>query len=771
MENLDNEVGGSRKNIDFDIASSNVDIDLEGNCGFATGIYNPQVADDLRPRKGQEFLKLDDVAAFYKAYAKEAGFSVRSWSSKKNKEGTEIMRKEFVCSKQGKYLKSAGVGKKRHRGSFAEGCNAKLAVLRSNSDSFKVSVFVEGHSHPLSTSGKSHPLRSTQQLSMANVTPHQQSSFLEVQTGGIENVGCTQRDFYNDERDKLTDMKRHDGDIFFEYLKFEREKNRSFTFKIEADDEDNITRCFWSDATSRHAYKFYGDVLIFDITYNTNRYGLIFATIMGVNNHGKTIVFACAFLNKESIDSFVWLFNQFLKSMSGSAPKMIITDQHPAMTKAISIVLPNTFHGYSSWHILMKFSEKIDATKYSIYYKEFSACIWNSESPEEFDSEWESLIERSGLQGNTWLQEMYDLRSRWIPAYVNHNFSAGMLSSQQAESGYAFFKEFVSMNNSLVDFVVWFDRGLVCLRNEELIANHKDTNEKPKIRINHNFLAQMADIYTHEMFYKFQDELCESFRYKFQFVRESDNHRVYQIQKRNVETSKVREILYEKDLDFASCSCKKFASTGILCRHIHAYLAKFHDLGMMPDKYILKRWTKSTKSRKVINDYGLCIVEDTSFMLKRSQLIQSTLDVVDKAFVCEETRKIYIDGLRSVTEQIDQFISNRPIEWVSSEKSNPLGGCATSSHASCSFENNHNEPSQVGAKMCEKKLKGGKKKVLNSAKNQKVRRCHGCGKIGQAHDKRNCPAILNQPAPCNKDGNLGEDNGPSTEDEDEVSLN
>lgn len=285
MENLDNEVGGSHKNIDFDIASSNVDIDLEGNCGFATRIYNPQVADDLRPRKGQEFLKLDDVVAFYNAYAKEAGFSVRSWSTKKNKEGTEIIRKEFVCSKQGKCSRVADVGKKGHRGSLAEGCNAKLAVLKSKSDSFKVSVFVEGHSHPLSTSRKSSLLRSTQQLSMVNILPHQQFSFLEVQTGGIENVGCTQRDFYNHEKDKCTDMKRHDGDIFFEYLKLEQEKNPSFIFKIKADDKQKIT-LFWSDATLRRAYKFYGDVMIFDTIYNTNRYGLIFSPIMGVNNQG-----------------------------------------------------------------------------------------------------------------------------------------------------------------------------------------------------------------------------------------------------------------------------------------------------------------------------------------------------------------------------------------------------------------------------------------------------------------------------------------------------
>ncbi|KAK2660154.1 hypothetical protein Ddye_006687 [Dipteronia dyeriana] len=43
-------------------------------------------------------------------------------------------------------------------------------------------------------------------------------------------------------------------------------------------------------------------------------------------------------------DSFVWLLEQFKKNMPDGPPKMIITDQDPAMTKAISQALPDTFH-------------------------------------------------------------------------------------------------------------------------------------------------------------------------------------------------------------------------------------------------------------------------------------------------------------------------------------------------------------------------------------------------------------------------------------------
>ena len=39
--------------------------------------------------------------------------------------------------------------------------------------------------------------------------------------------------------------------------------------------------------------------------------------------------------------------------------------------------------------------------------------------------------------------------------------------------------------------------------------------------------------------------------------------------------------------------------------------------------------------------------------------------------------------------------------------------------------------------------KRGREKAMAKAKNKKVRRCHGCGEVGQAHDKRNCPALTN----------------------------
>ncbi|KAK0580127.1 hypothetical protein LWI29_036758 [Acer saccharum] len=233
-------------------------------------VHIPQVNQECKPMLGQEFASLDDVYDFYNKYAKEAGFSVRINSSWKNKENNEILRKEYVCSKEGISANAKGVVSetKRRRGITREGCNAKLAVLKSKTDTY--------------------------------------------------------------------------------------------------------------------------------------------------------------------------------------------TDS--AMTKAISQTLPNTVHTYCSWHIINKLSEQLNEVTYRDYYSDFQKCIWESCTREEFDSKWKEVIENCNLNDNTWLHSMYEVLSEWVPTYVNHVFSAGMLGSQQSELSHAFFKSCVSKKNSPVDFIVLFNR-------------------------------------------------------------------------------------------------------------------------------------------------------------------------------------------------------------------------------------------------------------------------------------------------------------------------
>lgn len=702
-------------------------------------VYIPQVKIELKPRLHQEFETVDDVAKFYNRYAKDAGFSTRSHTTATSKDGTLLLRKEYVCYKQGN---SKVEGEKRKRGLPKVGCDARIAVVRKKeSGRYVVSVFVEGHNHPLTSPSRVHLLRShrglskvnkvlSEQLSLVNVQKHKQFDFFGVQAGGIENIGCIQRDFYNYGRACRQQKKGHDGDLLYMHFQNEKEKDSSFVYTIESDEEDRVKRCFWADSISRRAYSFYGDVVIFDTTYNTNRYGMIFAPFTGVNNHGQSIIFGCAFLNDETADSFVWLFKEFLNVMPGNAPMMIITDQDPAMTKAISEALPQTFHRYCSWHILNKFSEKLDAIKYRDYYQDFHSCIWNSSSKEEFDSRWIEIIEKSGLSDNKWLQSIYEIRSSWIPSHVNHVFSAGMSSSQRAESQHFFFKSYVSEWNSLVEFMVQFKRGLIHQRHNELEEDHMNIDEKAKTVMSLDVEEHMAKVYTRKKFYEVQEQLRESFKYKLELLRENATHCVFKVIRKNIDTCKFREVIYEKYSNFASCSCRKFESEGLPCRHVLSYLIKIQDIDELPIQYILKRWTKSARHGTVFDSHGIEIHDNKALLERRTKLLQHATGAIDKAMVSDMASQLFM-------ESIDNFFEN-----IKTLAGNESGQNAIVLEAkSGSIQHTFNEPNQVRAKGCGRRLKKGKEKKKVKVKDNQGRQCHGCGLFGQSHDKRNCPTL------------------------------
>lgn len=115
-------------------------------------------------------------------------------------------------------------------------------------------------------------------------------------------------------------------------------------YSVRVDNEDKMTNFFWVDGMSVVDYSYFDDVVCFDSTYQTNRYSRPFAPFVGVNQHRQTVLFSAGLLLNENIELFIWPFKTFLHTMSGQAPKTILTDQSAAMAKTISLVIPQTQH-------------------------------------------------------------------------------------------------------------------------------------------------------------------------------------------------------------------------------------------------------------------------------------------------------------------------------------------------------------------------------------------------------------------------------------------
>ncbi|XP_057785582.1 protein FAR1-RELATED SEQUENCE 5-like [Salvia miltiorrhiza] len=244
-------------------------------------LYIPQVADDRKPKTGMKFASIDDAFSFYNQYAREAGFSARLSNSKRMKMTNEVVWKQFVCFKAGqtdearsqKRTQSGSQMKTRARGEVRTDCKAKISIIKQQTGpEWSVSIFMEGHNHGLSTPSNVYLLRShrsvsvvkrvlTQQFSEANIPTCQQMRLLEIESGGPESVGCTERDIMNFEKELRDEQKGIDAETLIEFFTSEKEKYSTFFFDYETDSDNKFRRCFWTNYISRRAYSVFGDVV------------------------------------------------------------------------------------------------------------------------------------------------------------------------------------------------------------------------------------------------------------------------------------------------------------------------------------------------------------------------------------------------------------------------------------------------------------------------------------------------------------------------------
>ena len=94
-----------------------------------------------------------------------------------------------------------------------------------------------------------------------------------------------------------------------QFCKVAKEENSIFQYAFTTDEENRLEHIFWSPNHCFDWYQKYGDVVVFYTTYKVNAYDMPFGIFVGVNNHGKKILFDCALLQNETTSVFRWLMN------------------------------------------------------------------------------------------------------------------------------------------------------------------------------------------------------------------------------------------------------------------------------------------------------------------------------------------------------------------------------------------------------------------------------------------------------------------------------
>ncbi|KAJ3672365.1 hypothetical protein LUZ60_007086 [Juncus effusus] len=561
------------------------------------------------PKIGKEFPT--DLAAyeFYNMYAFHIGFSVRKENVRKNRRNFNTMR-FFSCSKAGVYRNRPKGDKPRKRNELdtRTDCKAHMKINICKKGVYTITSFDPKHKHILATPSKrrflkSHKVMNDSQKAIADVAesaglkPKQIYDFMAKQARGRKHLTFLPDDYKNYLRSKrMHAMALGDAGAIMQYLQTRVKEDPSFYYALQVDEDDLITNIFWADGRSLLDYDCFGDVICFDSTYKTNEYGRPFAPFVGVNHHKQTVVFGAGLLYDEKISSFEWLFQTFMHAVGGKAPRVILTDQDAAMSRAIANVWPNTTHRLCVWHMYQNaakhLSHVFNGSK--SFERDFSNCVYDCDDEEEFLEAWNDMIEKYELSQNKWLTELFEIRKKWALVYGRQVFCADMKSTQRSESFNSIIKRYLRPTQRLLDFFNHYERLLEERRDAELLFDFRASQGIPSFQFS-DMLKQAGAILTPTVYKVFQAEYMRFVNCEAHYDGQSENMHKYSVISGGSGKKKRCTVWYDSMEDSITCSCLKFEFVGVQCCHVTKVLDTMN-IKLLPEKYYLKRWRKDAKS-------------------------------------------------------------------------------------------------------------------------------------------------------------------------------
>ncbi|XP_042939228.1 protein FAR1-RELATED SEQUENCE 5-like isoform X2 [Carya illinoinensis] len=626
--------------------------------------------DDMieEPKSGMEFNSFEDLFSYYKQYAKKCGFGVMTQRSERS-EDQSVRYVTIGCARGGKArIKTSNVANPRPTGKTD--CKARINALRVDGK-MQLTTVNNSHNHVISPQ-KSRFYRCNREVSetvkrvldtndLAGIRLNKSYGSLVVGAGGFENLPFLEKDCRNYiEKARHLRLGAGGAGALRDYFLRMQYKNHGFFALMDLDDDGRLKNVFWADPRSRAAYKYFGDVVTFDTTYLTNRYGMPFAPFVGVNHHGQSILLGAGLISSEDTETFIWLFQTWLQCMDGVAPKAIITDQDRAMKNAIAIVFPETRHRFCLWHILKKAPEKLGA--YAAYKSglktELMKCVYDTQTIEEFEKCWSVFINTYHLHENVWLKSLYLERAHWVPIFLRDHFWAGMSTTQRSESMNAFFDGYVHSKTNLKEFVDQFDNALKRKIENENQAEFLSFSGTIPCVSRSPIEKKFQVLYTNAKFKEVQQQVIGVLDLDPSLQTMDGVMKSYLVEDEVRIHEFTKQVTYFVDFNVddcnANCSCGLFQMRGILCRHILAVF-KTNGVKSLPDRYILDRWRKDIKRRYTLIRSSYDAQDERPNGNRQSILLNMCYEMIDYAV---ESDNFFEDAKKRIHEMTGLYRQN-----------------------------------------------------------------------------------------------------------------
>lgn len=619
------------------------------------------------PRLGQEFVSELEAYEFYLYYARKVGFSVRKEYANKSRKTGEITSSKYVCSREGfKAPDKRTNHSKTPQPHTRTGCKASLVMRRNNDNAkYEVYAFEPQHNHPLFVPSCANPLQrklgdfqSSETDNSSNVTNAGKS---ESRNSDLGDNAVTSKEWQCPLRTKRQrEIKYGEASAILNYLQNQSRADPLFYHAVQLDAEDKVANIFWADVKMLTDCGQFGDVVSFDIVSRNNMSIRPFASFIGFNNYGETVLLGMALMYDDTVESFQWLFDTFLNAMSGRAPRTIFSCQDATVGKAISLVMPNTCHAICTWHLKQTAKRNLNHLLRGDcnFMKEFKACINDYEEEMEFLTSWEVMISKYSLHGNVWLQKVFEEKEKWARPYMKWTFSAGMKNTQLNERLHSDVQDYLRSDIDITLFLRHLQKVVNDRRCTELEIEFSSRLKLPGFKIRAPILIQASEAYTDMIFQIFQEEYEEFQSAYIVSCDECGPCREYIVA--ILEKERKHRVFGNPSEQTVSCSCRKFETLGFLCSHALKILDTM-DIKYLPHRYILKRWTKYARSSTAPQIHSRKVQEDTTleFSSRYRYLCPIYVRLVARASECEESYRLLDQCSVELGKKVEEILQKQ----------------------------------------------------------------------------------------------------------------
>lgn len=658
---------------------------LERNCGEMLEIHsndNEKVTDAgslvtsdqtdhmlgksyLPPVEGMEFESYEDAYNYYNCYAKELGFGIRvksSWTKRNSKEKRGAV---LCCNCEGfKTMKEACTRRKETR----TGCLAMIRLRLAELNRWRLDEVKVEHNH-LFDPQKAQNSRSHKKMEAGIKRKSESTPDVEVKTiklyrtPHVDAVGCgslSEREFsHHKEQFKRLKFKSGDLEAIQIYFRQAQLSDPNFFYIMDLNDEGYVRNVFWIDSRSRAAYCYFGDVIVVDSTFLSNKHDIPLLSFCGLNHHGQSLLMGCGLLAEETFETYLWLMRAWLTCMSGRPPQTIITDPCKSLQGAISEVFPRAHHCLYLPRVMQIIREKLEALGESeLFQTVLNRTLYSSVKIEDFETGWEEMIEHFSIRNDEWLASLYEDRERWAPVYLKNSAFAGIFTYQSGEYINPFFHGYAH------DQMTWseFFKVYVLLQRKTIQREALDDNEsrefKPILTTRCSYEVQVSDVYTKGIFLKFQEEvLMMSGCFSVTQIHVNGPATTYMVKERvdrgdggEARDANNFEVVYDKVGMEVRCVCCCFSSRGFLCRHALSVL-RYNGVEEIPGHYILTRWRKDMK-RSYILDFGSNNIDTSNPLQRHEHLYRRAMQVVAEGMASHDHRMVAWQALKESLNKV-----------------------------------------------------------------------------------------------------------------------